>query len=216
MGGTSAAAEHRGDARADGFVDLLRADKMNVGIDAAGGDNVTFAGDDFGRGPDDHRVFLFRLRVGVNGANAGLNARVTGVADADDEAVLDADIGFDDTEERIEDEGVRDNEIEAVLVERGGGLTHAVADDFAATEFDFVAVAAALGDEVALDLHEKIGVGETHAVADGGTEHLGVLAAGEVEAHERERGVDFNFFPSFTRRATGLASRRPLILAFRP
>ena len=99
--------------------------------------------------------------------------------------VIQDHIGFDDTEERIEDEGVRDNEIEAVLVERGGGLPHAVADDLAAAEFDFVAVAAALGDEVALDLHEKIGVGETYAVAGGGAEHLGVLAAGEVEGHGR-------------------------------
>ena len=182
-----AAAEHRRDTGADGFVDLLRTDEVDVGVDAAGGDDVAFARDDFGRGADDHRVFLFRLRIGVDGADAGLDAGVAGVADADDETVFDADIGFDDAEERIEDEGVGDDEVEAVFVEGGGRLAHAVADDLAAAEFDFVAVAAALGDEVAFDLDEEIGVGEPHAVTDGGAEHLGVLAAAQFKRHGRGR-----------------------------
>jgi hypothetical protein len=100
-----------------------------------------------------------------NGTEAGLDARVAGVADADDAAVLDAEVGFDDAELRIEDQGVGDDEVEAVGVEGGGRLAHAVADDLAAAELDLVAVAAALGDEVALDLDEQLGVGEADAVA---------------------------------------------------
>jgi hypothetical protein len=124
-----------------------------------------------------------------SGTDAGLDARVAGVADPDDAAVLDADVGLDDAELRVEDEGVGDDEVEAVGVEGGGRLAHAVADDLAAAELDLVAVAAALGDEVALDLDEQLGVGEADAVARGGAEHLGVLAAGEGR-HGGLRGAD--------------------------
>jgi len=109
-----------------------------------------------------------------------LDAGVARMAEADDAAALDAEVGFDDAEERIEDERVGDDEVERLGVEGGGGLAHAVADDLAAAELDLVAVAAALGDEIAFDLHEEVGVGEAHLVARGGAEHLGVLAAGEI------------------------------------
>jgi hypothetical protein len=39
-------------------------------------------------------------------------------------------------------------------------------------------------------LDEELGVGKAHAIADGGTEHLRVLAAGKFQRHEgllRER-----------------------------
>ena len=39
------------------------------------------------------------------------------------------------------------------------------------------------GDEVTLDLHEQIGVGEPHTIADGRAEHFGVLAPGELQGH---------------------------------
>ena len=45
-------------------------------------------------------------------------------------------------------------------------LAHAVADDLAAAELDLVAVAAALRDQVALDLDEEIRVGEPDAIAN--------------------------------------------------
>ena len=122
-------------------------------------------GDDLGGGADGH-------------GDAALDAGIAGVADADDAAAFDADVGFDDAEDGVEDEGVGDDEVEALGIEGQRGLAHAVADDFAAAEFDFVAVAAHLGDEIALDLDEEIGVGEADLVADGGAEHFGVLAAG--------------------------------------
>ena len=36
------------------MIDLLRADEMNVGVDAARGDDAAFAGDHLGGGADDH------------------------------------------------------------------------------------------------------------------------------------------------------------------
>ena len=90
---------------------------------------------------------------------------------------LDADVGLDDARDGIDDERVGDDEIKRFRRERERRLPHAIADDLAAAEFDLVAVAAVLGDQVALDLDPKIGVGEPDLVADGGAEHLGVSAA---------------------------------------
>ncbi len=42
--------------------------------------------------------------------------------------------------------------------------------------FTSLAVTAVLGDQVAFHLDPKIGVGQTHLVARGGTEHLRVSA----------------------------------------
>ena len=187
--GAGAAAEHGGDAGADGLVDLLRADEMDVRVDAAGGDDAALARDRLGAGADDHRVLLLRGGVGVDRADARLDTGVARVADADDAAVLDADVGLDDAEERIEDEGVGDDEVERLGVGRGGRLAHAVADDLAAAELHLVAVAGGLGDEVALDLDEELGVGEADAVAGSGAEHLGVLAAGKMERHGGRSGA---------------------------
>ena len=150
---------------------------MDVGVDAARGDNAALAGDRLGAGADDHRIFLFRLRIGIERTEAALDAGVAGVADADDAAVLHADIGFDDAEERVEDERVGDDEIERFGVGCGRRLAHAVANDLAAAKLDLVAVAAALGDEVAFYFDKEIGVGEPHLIASGGAEHLGILAA---------------------------------------
>ncbi len=108
------------------------------------------------------------------------------MADADDEAVFDADVGLDDAEAGVEDEGVGDDEVERLGVGGGGRLAHAVAENLSAAELDLVAVTAALGDEVALDLDEEFGVGEADLVADGGTEHFGVLAAGKLKRHGTE------------------------------
>ena len=46
-----------------GLFDLLRADEVDVVVDAAGGDDVALAADDLGAGPDDD--VHARLRVGV-------------------------------------------------------------------------------------------------------------------------------------------------------
>src|SRR5580692_6853996 len=78
-----AATEHRGDARHQSFLDLLRANEMDVSVKAAGGEDLAFTRDDFGAGPDDNR-------------NAGLDIGVAGLADRGDAVALDADVGFND------------------------------------------------------------------------------------------------------------------------
>ena len=92
-----AAAEQRGDARHQRFVDLLRADEMDVGVKTAGGEDLAFAGDHLGAGPDDD-------------GDAGLDVRIAGLADGKNLAVLQSDVGFDDApmveDQRIGDDGV--------------------------------------------------------------------------------------------------------------
>ena len=74
------------------------------------------------------------------------------------------------------DDGVCDHQIKHIVARAGGAaaLAHAVADDFAAAKGDLVAI----NREVALDLDDQLAVGEAHAVARGGAEHVGVGGAG--------------------------------------
>ena len=51
------------------LLDLLRADEMDVGVDAAGGDDLAFAGDDLGARADDD-------------VDVRLDVRIAGLADA--------------------------------------------------------------------------------------------------------------------------------------
>ena len=72
-----AAAEQRGDARVQRVVDLLRADEVDVGVEAAGGQDPALAGDDLGAGADDD-------------GDARLGVGVAGLADRGDAAVAGA------------------------------------------------------------------------------------------------------------------------------
>ena len=160
-----AAAQHRGDARHQGFLDLLGADEMNVGVEAAGGENLAFAGDHLGAGADHQR-------------DVGLDVRIAGLADAGDLAVLDADIGLHDPPV-IEDQRIGDDGIERAGPVGDLALAHAVADHLAAAELHLLPV----GGEILLDLDDQIGIGEPHAVAGGGTEHVHIGTALDLERH---------------------------------
>ena len=151
-----AAAEHRGDARHQGFIDLLRADEMDVGVEAAGGEDFALAGDDFGARTDDD-------------GDARLNVGIAGLADGENVAVLDADIGFHDAP-MVEDERIGDDGIDRALPVGDLRLPHAVADHLAAAEFHLLAV----NGEILLDLDDEIGVGEPNAVAGRRAEHVGI------------------------------------------
>src|SRR5581483_8204149 len=140
-------------------LDLLRADQVDVAVDAAGGDDLVLAGDHLGAGPDDD-------------VDPGLDVGIAGLADRGDAAVLDADIGLHDAAV-IDDHGVRDHGVDRPLAARQLALSHAVADHLAAAELDLLAVMRV----VALDLDDQIGVGEPDAVADRRAEHRGIGAA---------------------------------------
>ena len=176
-GRAGAAAGHCRDAAGNGLVHQLRADEMDVAVNAAGGDDGTLGRNHLGGRADGHGVFLAGGGVRVGRAEAGLDAGISRVTDADDAAVLDAEVGLDDAEHGVENRSVGHEHIKRLGVRRLRILPHSVADDLAAAELDLVAIAAALGDEVALHLHEQVRVAEAHLVAGGGAEHLGVLLA---------------------------------------
>src|SRR5690606_24701185 len=73
---TGAAAYHGCDTGGDGLFDLLRADKVNMGIDAARGNDKAFSGNNFCAGTD-------------NDGDTRLDIRIAGFADGRDMAVLD-------------------------------------------------------------------------------------------------------------------------------
>ena len=164
--GPGAAAEHGGDAGHQRLVDLLRADEMDVAVEAAGGEDLALAGDDLGAGADDD-------------GDAGLDVGIAGLADGGDVPVLDADVGFDDAPV-VEDQRIGDDGVDRALRVGDLRLAHAVADHLAAAEFHLVAV----DGEILLDLDDEIGVGEPHAVAGGRPEHVGIGRAFHGDRHD--------------------------------
>ena len=74
---------NRRDAAVKRLLGQLRADEMDMAVDAAGGDDAPLAGDHLGAGAD-HDV------------DAGLNVGIAGLADAGDAAAADADVGLED------------------------------------------------------------------------------------------------------------------------
>src|SRR5262249_37627860 len=155
------------DAAIERILRLLRADHMDVRIDAAGGDDLAFAGDDLGAGADDN-------------VDARLDIGIAGLADPGDAAVLEADIGFDDAP-MVEDYGVGDHRIDRTGGARDLALSHAVADHLAAAELDLLAI----GRAVALDLNDQLGIRKADAVAGGRPEHRGIGAAVDRVGHQR-------------------------------
>ena len=139
---------------------------MDVGVEAAGGEDFAFAGDHVGAGADDD-------------GDAGLDVRIAGLADGGDLAVLEADVGFDDAP-MIEDQRVGDDGVDRALLVADLALPHAVADHLAAAELHLLAV----GAEILLDFDDEIGVGEPHAVARGRAEHVGVDRAAHFRWHD--------------------------------
>ena len=166
-GGPGAAAEHRRDAAVERLLDQLRADQMDVRVDAAGGDDAAFAGNDLGPRAD-HDV------------DPGLDVGVAGLADAADAAVADADVGLDDAPV-VEDHRVGDDGVDRTLGTARLALPHAVADHLAAAELDLLAIDRA----VALDLDDELGVGEPQPIPGRRTEHRGIGGARHLHRHRR-------------------------------
>ena len=135
---------------------------MDVGVEAAGGEDLAFAGDHLGARADDD-------------GDAGLDVRIAGLADGGDLAVLEADVGFDDAP-MVEDQRVGDDGVDRALPVGDLALPHAVADHLAAAELHLLAV----GGEILLDLDDEIGVGEPHAVAGRRAEHVGIDGAAHL------------------------------------
>ena len=153
---SGAAAEHGGDARHQRVLDLLRADEMDMSVEAAGGEDPALGSDHLGARADDD-------------GDVGLDVGIAGLADGGDAVALQAHVGFDDAPV-IEDQRIGDDGVDRALLVGDLALAHAVADHLAAAEFHLLAV----GGEVLLDLDDDVGVGEPYAVAGGRAEHVGI------------------------------------------
>ncbi len=160
-GRPGAAADHGGDAAGQCFFDLLRANEVDVGIDAAGGEDHALTGDHFGAGAD-------------TDGHAGLDVRVAGLADGKDAAVLQADVGLDDAPV-VDDQRVGDQGVDHLMGEQLA-LALAIADHLAAAELHFFAV----DGEVLFDFDEQLGVGQADLVTNGGAVHVGVGLSGNL------------------------------------
>src|ERR1700719_5022580 len=138
---------------------------MNVGVKTAGGEDLTFAGDHLGAGPDDD-------------GDAGLDIRIAGLADGENFAVFEADVGFDDAP-MVDDQRIGNDGVDRAGPVGDLRLAHAVADHLTAAEFHLFAVNA----KILLDLDDQIGVGKAYAVAGRWAEHVGVNGAAHLGWH---------------------------------
>src|SRR2546429_6763477 len=159
--GPGAAADHGGHARHQRLVDLLRADEVDVRVDAAGGHDHALAGNDFGPGAD-------------GDVDPGLDVGVAGLAEAGDPPFLDRKVAFNDAPP-VDHQRIGDHRVGAIF-RHTLALAHAVADDLAAAKFDFLTV----DREVLLDLDDQLGVGEAYPIADRWPEHFDIGAATDL------------------------------------
>ena len=163
-GRARAAAQHGGNTAGKGFFHLLRADKVDVRIHAASGEQAALARNDFCAGANDH-VHIW-LHIGV--------ARL---ADGGNAPVAYAQIGLDDAQRRIHDDGIGDDRVHGSVGIADLALAHAVANDLAAAKADFVAV----NGVVAFNLDPQLRIGKADAVARGGAVKFGILASGNAD-----------------------------------
>ena len=126
-------------------------------IDATGGHDHAFAGDDLGTGTDDD-------------VDAGLNVRVTCLAELRDLALLDRDVAFHYAPP-VDHQRIGDHRVGAILGYTLT-LTHTVADDFTAAELHFLAV----DSEVALDFDHELRIGKPQSIANRRAEHFRISA----------------------------------------
>ncbi len=129
---------------------------MNVGIEAAGGEDLSLASNNFSPRADDD-------------GHARLNIRIAGLADGGNAAVLQTDIGLHDAPV-VEDQCIGDDGVDRALLVGDLALPHAVADHLAAAELHLLPV----GGEILFHLDDEVGVGQPNAVAGGRAEHAGI------------------------------------------
>jgi hypothetical protein len=137
-----AAADEGGHPAGQRDVDLLRANEVDMSVDAAGRQDEPFSGNYFSRGPDDEPV-----------GDAGHHVGVSSLADSGDAPVFDSDVCFVDAGP-VDDECVGDDEVERPVVAHTRHLPHPVAQYFSSAEFALVTVNGVvvlyLGDQISI------------------------------------------------------------------
>ena len=164
--GPGSARDDRGDAAAEGLFHDLRTDQVDVAVDGARRQDPAVTGDDLCRRADD--------QIGVH---AGHGVRVACLADRDDTAVANADVGLDDSPV-VDDHRAGDDGVRCAVGPGCATLSHRFAEYLAAAEHGLVArqpwaAAAVLGD-----LDEQVGVGQSDPVSGGGSEEGGIAGSG--------------------------------------
>jgi len=99
------------------------------------------------------------------------------LADVVDAISLDPDVGLDDPQRGVEDDGVGDDAIEGEGGGDGGHLSHSLAEGLAPAEFALVAVVG----EVGFDAEEEGGASEVESVAGGEAVGVGVGGGAVVQ-----------------------------------
>src|SRR5207244_1763937 len=121
---------------------------------------------------------------------------VARLADADDPAVANADVGLHDPPV-IDDDDVGDDRVERAGRSRGARrLAHAVTNDLAAAELRFLT----RHREIALDADQELRVRQPRAIARRRAVEVGVLPARHPDRHEdrshsRRRAIASSFEP---------------------
>src|SRR6266852_5568843 len=150
---------------------------MDMRVDAAGGDNVTFTGDHLGSRTD-------------NNVDVRLDVRIAGFAYGGNTSFLNADVGLHNSPV-IENQGVSDDGINRALAARTLRLAHAVANDFPTSELHLLAV----HSEILLHLDDKIGICKAHLVTNGWAKHLRIGGTAHCVRHFRYLVVIFGSAP---------------------
>ncbi len=166
LGGPGAAGDDRGDSAAECLLHDLWTDQVDVAVDRAGRHDPAVSRDDLRRRADD--------QIGMH---AGHGVRVARLADRDDAAVANTDVGLDDSPV-VDDHHAGDDGVRCTVGPGRATLSHRLAQHLAATEHRLVArqpwaAAAVLGD-----LDEQVGVGQPDPVAGGRPEQRGVPGSG--------------------------------------
>lgn len=126
-----------------------------------GSDDLALGRDHLGPRPNRH-------------VHARLHIGVAGLADHRNASMLDANVGFDDAPV-VDDQRIGQHQVHG-LGRQHLALPHAITNNLAAAELHLFAV----DREVFLDLHPQRSVGQAHAVANRGAEHVGIGLTGNT------------------------------------
>ncbi len=157
------AAQHGGDARGDRVLAQSGGVEVHMHVDGARcGDHAFAVAHRGGAGDDQTRI------------DAVHDGRIAGLAEPDDAAVLDAEVAFDDADDRIDHQHVAQEKIERAFgAGHAGGEPDAVTQRLAAAVQTFVAI----DGVVFFDDGDQRCVGEANTIADRGAIKRGVVSA---------------------------------------
>src|SRR5262245_29586877 len=132
------ASDQRGNTGGNRVFHLLRADEVDVGIDATRSEDLPFAGNDLSARPNDD-------------VDIWLNVWIASLSDLGDAAIGDANISLHDAPV-INDQRICDHRIDSPFCMRHLRLTHTVTDHLAAAELYLLTV----NGEIAFHLNYQI------------------------------------------------------------